>query len=71
MNYVFIVLTGIVIAVIFNIISKLKIRSIYVFSVIGSFIGSFASDTPTQFSLIASLVGSLIVVFIVCCSIRV
>jgi hypothetical protein len=71
MNYVLIVLTGIVIAVIFNIISKLKIRSIYIFSVIGSFIGSYATDTPTQFSLIPSLVGSLLVVFIVCCSIRV
>ena len=71
MAYVFMVLTGIVIAVIFNIISKLKIRSIYIFSVIGLFIGSFATDPPTQFSLIASLLGSIIVVFIVCCSIRV
>lgn len=71
MAYVFMVLTGIVIAVIFNIISKLKIRSIYIFSVIGSFIGSFATDPPTQFSLIASLLGSIIVVFVVCCSIRV
>ena len=71
MNYVSIVLTGIVIAVIFNIISKLKIRSIYIFSVIGSFIGSYATDTPTQFSLIPSLVAWLLVVFIVCCSIKV
>lgn len=71
MAYVFMVLTGIVIAVIFNIISKLKIRSIYIFSVIGSFIGIFATDPPTQFSLIASLLGSIIVVFIACCSIRV
>ena len=71
MAYVFMVLNGIIIAVIFNIISKLKIRSIYIFSVISSFIGSFAIDPPSQFSLVASLVGSIIVVFIVCCSIRV
>lgn len=71
MSYVFMILTGLAIALLFNIISKLKIRSIYIYSVIGSFIGSIAIDLPTQFSLFASLIGSLIFVFIVCCAQRV
>ncbi|MDG1824462.1 MAG: hypothetical protein P8H45_06195 [Flavobacteriaceae bacterium] len=65
MIYVFMVLTGLIIAFIFNIFFKLKIRSLYIFSVVGSFIGSLAID-PNQFSLVASLVGAVIVVFIVC-----
>ena len=62
-------LTSLVIAFLFNNFSKLKIRSLYIFSVVGSFIGSLSID-PNQFSLAASLVGAVIVVFIVCCAQR-
>lgn len=34
MSYVFMILTGLAIALLFNIISKLKIRSIYIFTVL-------------------------------------
>ena len=49
MSYVFMILTGSAIALLFNIISKLKIRSIYIYSVIGSFIGSIAIDPRPNF----------------------
>ena len=70
MIYLFMALAGLFFAFLFNTISKRKIRALYLYNVMSSFIGSIAVD-PSQFSLIASSAGSLIVVFIVCCSIRV
>jgi hypothetical protein len=69
MTYLFMVLTGLIIAFLFNNFSKLKIRSLYIFSVVGSFIGSLSID-PNQFSLAASLVGAVIVTFIFCCTVK-
>ena len=69
MIYLFMALTGLVIAFLFKKFSKLRISSLYIFSIIGSFIGSLSID-PNQFSLAASLVGAVIVVFIVCCAQR-
>ena len=69
MIYLFMALTGLVIAFLFNKFSKLRIRSLYIFSIVGSFIGSLSIDS-NQFSLAASLVGAVIVVFIVCCAQR-
>jgi hypothetical protein len=62
-------LTGLVIALLFNELSKLRIRSPYIFSVVGSLIGNLSID-PNQFPLAASLVGAVIVVFILCCAQR-
>lgn len=48
MNFLFMIIFGIAVALLFNIISKYKIRSLYIFSAIGSIVGSIAVD-PTQF----------------------
>lgn len=48
MNFLFMTIFGIAVALLFNIISKYKIRSLYIFSAIGSIVGSIAVD-PTQF----------------------
>ena len=50
--------------------SKYKVRSLYIFSAIGSIVGSLAVD-PTQFLIIPSLVGSAIFTLIVLCTVKI
>ncbi len=70
MNFLFMTIFGIAVALLFNIISKYKIRSLYIFSAIGSIVGSIAVD-PIQFLIIPSLVGSAIFTLIVLCTVKI
>lgn len=70
MNFLFMTIFSIAVALLFNIISKYKVRSLYIFSAIGSIVGSIAVD-PTQFLLIPSLVGSPIFTLIVLCTVKI
>tara|TARA_B100000925_G_scaffold291668_1_gene280666 strand:+ start:1132 stop:1344 length:213 start_codon:yes stop_codon:yes gene_type:complete len=70
MNFLFMIIFGIAIALLFNIISKHKFRSLYFFSAIGSIVGSIAVD-PAQFLIIPSLVGSAIFSLIVLYAVKI
>ena len=69
-EFLFMIIFGISVALLFNIFSKYKIRSLYIFSAIGCIVGSIAVD-PNQFLIIPSLVGSAILTLIVLCTVKV
>ncbi len=70
MNFLFMTIFGIAVALLFNIISKYKIRSLYIFNAIGSIVGCIAVD-PTQPFIIPSLVGSAIFTLTVLCIVNI
>ena len=65
--FLFMTIFGIAVALLSTSLSKYKIRSLYIFSAIGSIVGSIAVD-PTQFLIIPSLVGSAVFTLIVLCT---